>query len=158
MRTNYDDYKAAEAAAPVDTTGTLPLAVRTLQYIPAADRWLYNITMSGDFRLARLPLDHPSYLAYVDAIGKGEVQALPKGATPETLAEREREEKEKADLIAKEIAAATRRGEEQQAAQRREAEAKKRAYDDNQRELGRRGMLTDEDRRLLRADSSDTAA
>lgn len=147
--TANDDFKSAELRVPIDQTGILPFRVMTLQYIPKDARWLYNRTMSGDFRLARAAIGSPTLTKHPELVQQG-VEILSEGTTEESYLEAERERAEHEAVVQRAISGADRRWKEENAERAREAEAaRQRRYEQDQ-DRARRGQLTSEDLRLLR--------
>lgn len=87
-----NDYKAAEAAAPVDQKGPLPRNVTTLAYIPAEHRNKYARTMEGAFRLSWINTDDPHYTEYVDDIASQRMTLVPPGRTLYEIQELEKQQ------------------------------------------------------------------
>lgn len=83
-----NDFKAAEAQAPINQNGPLPLDVNTLQFIPAERRGQYERTMTGSFRLAYVHVgDEVNRKAHDTDLLDGKLKMLPDGETPETQLE-----------------------------------------------------------------------
>lgn len=105
MSTNaIENVQAAEAAAPVNTSGPLPLAVNTLAYIPSEHRWRYDRTMEGGFRLGVLNLGDNTHLTtYAQEIKNGAIVVLPEGEDRRWLAEQERIRREQRAAVQAEL-------------------------------------------------------
>lgn len=83
------DVAAAEAAAPIDTTGPLPRTVSTLAYVPKERRPAYARGMDGTFTLRHIYRDDVASLtAYEKDIAAGKLPVYEPGDTPEARAER----------------------------------------------------------------------
>lgn len=65
----------------------LPLSIPTRDHLPADLKPRYKQTLAGDWRLQYVSTDSPEFLHYNREIAAGELDALPPGVTPETLAQ-----------------------------------------------------------------------
>jgi hypothetical protein len=87
--TTNDEWKFAEARAPLDTTGPLPLHVATLQYLEPDVRPQYVRTRAGDFRLAWIVAgDTATHAAAMAEIAAGRIAVYQPGDSPSAAAER----------------------------------------------------------------------
>jgi hypothetical protein len=90
-----DDFKAAEALLPIDTSGPLPLKTSTTAYLTKEERAHYWRSRDGTFVLKSIPEgDEVSRQAYLQRVASGELAIVPVGETLLTVQEKEQEKQE----------------------------------------------------------------
>jgi hypothetical protein len=81
-----DPVISGDAAAPLDTTGPLPLSVTTLEFIPAHCRQQYHRQMDGSFRLVYVnEADSASFAAHLNEVTSGALKVFLKGTSPASV-------------------------------------------------------------------------